>query len=366
MKFQVDQKELVRALRQVKKYTEAKTMPILGSVVISTDLGKVYFAATDLEVAIQLEVDAQINQRGKVVVPAKEALALAVKLKGLITVESAEDDRVLFKSEEQGISATLAGSPFDEFPTLPEFELDGDWVSAQPLARALKAVSHAVSKDETRYNLNGVCIDADGESTVRCIATDGHRLAVADAGAITLPWSGEVILPRRAVKLLIPLIGKAPMARIAKVGNNLLQFAGDGWRMDCRLIEGEFPNWKQVVPKQIEETLQVDRSEFEQNVKAMTAVSSTRNHAVKFVVNGDIRLSTTSEECGEAQAVCACDRAQGQPELVVVFNGNYLLDALKTLEGEKLHIAVKDATSPIRLSVRMEPYPFCIVMPMRV
>jgi len=366
MKFSIEQKALAASLRQAKRFTELKTMPILSSVVITADKAdRVRFQATDLEISIKLSQAANVTEQGVVVVPVRQALALVSKLKGMVTVESAEDDSVVFRSESQGFSAKLAGNPFDEYPTLPTFDQVGDWVASQALARAFKTVLHAVGKDMTRYNLNGICIDSDGEPTVRCIATDGHRLAVADAGPISLPWSDEVILPLKVVKLLIPLLSKVQQVRMVMNGTHQLQVSNGEWSVCCRLIEGEFPNWKQVVPREITETIQVDRDEFADALASIIPMAPERSRMVRLVINGDIRMETSNPDFGDSSISCACDRWDSKPEMVMAFNGNYLLDAIKELDAQKIHIEIKDDVSPVRFSVCEEPLPFSIVMPMR-
>lgn len=366
MKFRIGQKQLVASLRQAKKFTECKTMPILRCVVIKAEQDRVRFVATDLEIGVDLDCAADVQETGVIVVPAKEALAIATRLKGEITVESAEDNSVTFRSESQGFTAKLAGNPFDEYPTLPNFDQVGDWVASQALARAFKTVLHAVGSDKSRYNLNGICLDADGDPTVRVVATDGHRLAVAEAGAISLPWSGEVILPQKAVKLLIPLLSKVQQVRMAMNGAHQLQVSGDDWRIACRLIEGDFPNWKQVIPREITETIQVDRGEFADALEGVATMAPERSRTVKLVINGDIRMETSNPDLGDSSVSCACDRWDSKPEMVIAFNSNYLLDAIKELDSQQIHIEIKDAVSPVRFSVCKERFPFCVVMPMRV
>jgi DNA polymerase-3 subunit beta len=284
-------------------------------------------------------------------------------------VESGEDNKVVFRSAEPGFSVTVQGAPVDEYPTLPDYEpTRGERVPSAGLYRALKAVLHAASKDETRYNLNGVMVDADGEPTVRCVATDGHRLCVADAGPVSLPWSGQVIIPARAVKLLLPLMFKSPEVCLSQVGKpfQTITISGDGWSVAVRTIEGEFPNYHQVIPRDTAETVQVNRAEFVEAVSSMIAVAPERSHAVKFTINGDIVLEVNNPDLGYASTRCECDRASGQPEIAVAFNGKYILDALKELDAPKIQFAFKDEISPVRFTEQHESHPLCVVMPMRV
>lgn len=366
MKFKIHRNVLHKALQHAKKFVEAKhSMPILGTVVIWASEKDVKIHATDLEIGTIVTHSAEVSEPGKVCVPAKKAADLVKKMKGFITVESTETDYVVFRSEENGLAATVAGSAFDEFPLMPYITEDTVRVPIASLARSLKSVFYAMSRDETRYNLNGVCIEADKEPTVRVIATDGHRLAVADAGPVKLPWEGSILVPHKAVKLLLPLLkGLSEVDMV--VDSDRLYIASGDWSVVTRLIEGEFPNWRQVVPKNVAETIQVDRAEFSSCIDAVAEMSAERSRAVKFTINGDIVMTANNPDLGDAEVHCSCERANGQPELQVAFNATYLIDAVRALGSDKLHLEFKDGTSPVRITERGQAYPQMIVMPMRV
>ena len=375
MKFQINGRVLVKAIREAKKFTGRQhTLPILKSIVIVANKSEggfnhVRFKASDLETVCDFWQEVNVLEEGTVVVPAKETLAILKSVKRDLIVESGEDDKVVFRSVEPGFSVTVEGTPIEEFPTLLDYEpTREDRVPSASLYRALSSVAHAVSDDESRYNLNGVMVDADTDPTVRCVATDGHRLCVADAGPISLPWSGPIIIPANAVTLLLPLMSKTTEVAMSHFGGSFqtLKISGDGWSVSTRLVEGEFPNYLQVIPKQTTETIQVDRIPFIEALESVLALAPERSHAVKFTINGDILLETNNPDLGYASTRCACDRATGQPELVLGFNGRYIMDALKELHNPKIQLAVKDHDSPIRFTERDESHPLCVVMPMRL
>ncbi len=370
MRFTLEAKDLVAALRKTKGATEKRNyMPILACVVIDAHADTVTYAATDLEVSVEI-VDplALVQTEGSAVLPLDKLLKLARKLKGAVSFESAKDDAVVIRCEERGSTTTLQGSARDEFPTLPgEFSADQSEIDAVTFGSALAAVLHAASKDESQYNLNGVCVDADTYETPRAVATDGQRLAIADMKSLSLPWTGGIIIPLKGVKLLVGLMKGEEAVRVATdpAPFKSLRIAGDTWTLTVRLIEGEFPNYEQVIPKTIGETVTVDRDEFAAALDTASELAAERTMTVKLVINSGIDLCTNNPDLGDSVVKCSCDRA-GTEEIEVGFNVKYLADAIKAVCDGRVTLEFADYKwAPVRIS-GSEPTPFAIVMPMRL
>ncbi len=365
MQFSIDAKQLVGALRKVKGATEKRnTMPIRESVVIDAIADSVTFSATDLEVGIQVTEKVAPNiTLGSVVLPLDKLLKVARKLKGVVSFESLDNDYVAIGCEESGSKVTLAGSSREEYPVLPGEPERVRKVTAGALGKAIVTVLHAASADSTRYNLNGIYIDADSELTVRVIATDGHRLAVADAGPMLLPWEGGIIVPAKAAKLLAGFLKGADSVSVA-ADARILRVSGDSWAVSIRLIDGEFPNYEQVIPKAVNDTVTADPAAFSEALGAARELAAERSQAVKLVLNGGLEFHANNPDLGDSVVKCACER-WGAENWELAFNGRYLADAVKAVCDSRVKIEIRDATSPVRIS-GAEAFPFAVVMPMRL
>lgn len=376
MRFSTEVKTLKAALRTVRGAVgNPRHMPILGNARIEVVGKRVTIAATDLEVGLIVDLGETVTSgNGIAVVPLKA-------LEGVL--KNAKKGRVDLKTEEgsylriegEGCQATLAGNPPDKYPTLPDLPGSGETQLLSGLRAALGSVFHAVSTDETRYNLNGIAIDADAG---HCIATDGHRLAVADASPIRLPWKGIQIIPLKPAKLLCKLLkGSGDCARVAFDGKNA-GFHGEGFSFTIRMIEGEYPNYHQVIPKRSVETIRVDRDALLEGIASVEHCSPERSRAVKVTLNSGIGLETSNPDLGDASAHVDAVRGRGEADTVktLALNGNYLCDALKTLDAGEIAIGIAGnkmvgkisdyASSPIKLYRSETEYPFCIIMPMRI
>jgi DNA polymerase-3 subunit beta len=371
MQFTIDAKRLKAALGKVKRATDRKpNMPILENVSIEARVNGVTFAATDLELAISATVETPVETQGETLLPLVALQKLTKGWKGAVHFVADTPYSVAIGCFESGTAVSLVAKSRDEYPILPESPLGSVEILAQPLREALETVVHACSVDETRYNLNGVYLEPGG----RAVATDGHRLAVADFDAGPLPWVEGIIVPLKAVKALTALLKKADIV-LAVSSAKFMHISGDDWFASIRLIEGEFPNYQQVVPKAIGETVKADSGAFLSALATINQTAPERSHAVKIVLNGGMELHTSNPDLGESRVDCPCSRSGG--DLIEVgFNGRYLEQAIGAVCDSELYIGFAAATtsgrttygpetSPIRIS-GSNPDRFAVVMPMRL
>ncbi len=368
MKFTLDAVLFVNAFRKMKgAVLKRPTMPILGSVMIEAHGDSVTFRATDLEIGVETtERGVLVKAEGSVVLPLEKALKLLRKLKGSVSLESAKDDTIVIQCPERRSRTTLAGSPVADFPTAPSAPEEQSEIDAGAFGAAITAVLHAASKDETRYNLNGVYIDAGTKSAVRMVTTDGHRLAVASPGSMKLPWKGGIIVPLKGAKYLTDFLKGEDTVTIAHEKGSI-QVSGDSWAVSIRLIEGDYPNYKQVIPKNIGETLTADSKEFSEALATVNEMAAERSKAVKWVLDGGLEFHTSNPDLGDSVVECPCERS-GTEALSLALNGRYLAEAITAVcEGQVVIRFAADMpeSSPIRISGRGE-FPFCVVMPLRV
>ncbi len=373
MRFTTDAKTLKAALRTVKGAVESRiTMPILACVRIEVAGSRSTMSATDLEVGLTVGIGVTTQHRKGVTVVPFKALAAAIKpLKHQVTIETNKE--YLEVSDGQYL-VSLATHPADEYPTLPEQPEGGELQSLEGLRLAIDLVAHAASADETRYNLNGIAIDADSG---HCIATDGHRLAIADASSVKLPWKGIQILPLKPALMLAKLLkGLSDRVRVTSDGKAMM-FQGEGFALGIRCIDGDYPNYQQVIPRRVAETIKVDRDALLDGLALVEHCAPERSRAVKITMDAGIGLATSNSDSGSAAAHVDAVRGRGKADVVKTLglNGRYLRDALKAIDPGEIRIGMPGSNdngkspdytcSPIKIQ-GPEEFPLCVVMPMRL
>jgi DNA polymerase-3 subunit beta len=233
----------------------------------------------------------------------------------------------------------------------------------------IERTMYAASLDETRYNLNGVHFEvlAD-EGKIRMVATDGHRLAVVDraVGSDATGLASGVIVPRKGLAELKRLVDEedADEVQLGFEGNSGLARKGEV-TLVMRLIEGEFPNYKQVIPKQADHLLTVAGEPLTRALRRVALLSAERSRAVKLELReGGLRISTSNPELGEAQEEIDVDYAG--PGIAVGFNARYLLEAIGSMNAKELRLSLRDGNSPAELRPTDDAESFAVVMPMRL
>ncbi len=265
---------------------------------------------------------------------------------------------------------TLAGTVAEEYPTLPE-AAPGKTVPipANVLSQMIERTMYATSTDETRYNLNGVYLELLGEAgKIRMVATDGHRLAYIDrtiddqAGAI----KNSVIIPRKALAELKRLVDEddADELELCFDGNSGLVKKG-GVMLVMRLIEGEFPNYRQVLPKETTHRIVLPAEELSHSIRRVALLSSERSRAIRLDLSpGSLTASSNNPDLGEAQEELDITY-EGEP-FSIGFNARYLLDALSVVKSKEIELGLHDELSPVQIRPTDDTDTLAVVMPMRL
>lgn len=375
MKFSIDKNELQKGLARLQSVVEKRnTMPILANVLLEASKGRgksggtLELAATDLEVGVRSRHAAEVTVAGKVTASAKKLFEIIREL---------PDEALHFDISENaylGIRCAraefnLAGNAADEYPTLPGFaSKETVTVQAIVLGDMIERTMYAASADETRYNLNGVYIERlEDTGKIRMIATDGHRLAYVDRalGAGLESLSNGVIIPRKGLAELKKLVDEedSEEVEIGFEGNSALARKGDV-TLVMRLIEGEFPNYRQVIPKETSHRLVLATEPLVHALRRVALLSSERSRAVKFSLSsGRLCLSCNNPDLGEAQEELDVDYAGDKLE--IAFNARYLTDALAAMHTKEVHLDLQDALSPAKLTPTDDADTLVVVMPMR-
>ncbi len=384
MQGSINAADLVSALKAVSKAGEVRSsMPILAGVKLELN-GSAHFTRTDLELSVTairpLERFGD-GGAGSCILPFKllQKIANKLKSKGRLDLELPGDSLQIAAGETQ-FQVTVAGS-VDEFPSIPRVEANYVDIDAGRFSEAIGAVLYASSTDETRYNLNAVAFKAgnDGEPT-DIVATDGHRLARARVftgleSALRLRHAAgadPVMLIPRAAAAEILRQSKGVDLWTVRLSSRLVSFTADGVQITAKLIEGEYPNYQQVIPDAGSALFayQVKAASLLESLATISQVSSERSQAVKVTLNGEIRLATENPDLGSASApVDATVIRDGAGATIELgFNARYLADAVKALGSDAVTLSVADPLSPVTLGAPLDGgmERLAVVMPMRL
>lgn len=367
MELQIAVEELSRALYRAQGIVEKKsTMPILANVLLEARKGGLSVTAYDMEIGLVSEHRAEVLKEGKVAVSARHIYDI---------VRTLPEPTMLLKRTQNsyleircGASQfKIVGMPPEDFPSMPAASRI-PFVKVKPAAilEMIEKTAFAVSHDETRFNLNGVFFDSR-EGTTRMVATDGHRLSVVERkleGDFKLKRG--VIIPRKGLQELKRLLSEGDDSE-AELGfaETSGAFRKTGLTMIMRLIDGQFPDYQQVVPKTSERVVKVGRVRFLDTLRRVSLLSQDQMHTVKLEVgNGVVRVTSQSPDLGEAQEEIPVDAPSAT--IAVGFNARYLMDVLQALDCEDVTFELNDDMSPGVLRPAGDPSYTAVVMPVRI
>jgi len=365
VKITVAKEELVNGLQAVQNVVGARsTLPILSNVLLVASGKRLEMRATDLEVTIIAAVEAEVEQEGMTTLPAKRLFGLVREIEGgEIEISVDAKDKCTVQS---GASVyKLHGIAAEDFPPLPKLKESSQLTLSQgKLKEMLRKVSYAVSTDESRYVLNGVFFKIEGSKMI-LVATDGRRLALGEE-EIEGGENGEFIIPSKAIGELGRLLGTTGEV-VLKRGETqaelkLSQEGAEDIRILSKLVEGNYPNYKQVIPKESKERITLPREELLHALRRADQVTSDKANSVTLTFgDNNLTINANSPEVGEGRESLAI-KYQGQ-EIKVSFNPGFLMDPLKIIEEDEVYIELTDALNP---GVIKSNTPFLyVLMPMR-
>ena len=372
MKFSIERGALLKAVSQAQSVVERRnTIPILGNVLIEAEGDGVQFRATDLDIEVVDTAPAQVERAGATTVSAVTLHEIVRKLPDGALVTMTNDSAAERISVEAGRSNfSLATLPREDFPVMASADYTCNFSAPAPVLRRLFDKSKfAISTEETRYYLNGVYMhvaEADGGRVLRCVATDGHRLARVDAdlpeGAAEMPG---VIVPRKTVGELRKLLEDDEAQIAVSVSETKLRFATPGITLTSKVIDGTFPDYTRVIPTGNTRKLEVDAREFAQAVDRVATVSSERSRAVKLTLDEDrLVLSVNAPDSGAAEEELAV--AYGDEHLEIGFNARYLLEIANQIDRENAVFLFNASGDPTLVREGNDTSAIYVVMPMRV
>jgi len=371
MKLKIKKEEILKGLQRIQGIVEKKnTMPILSNMLLTAEGGSIEIIATDLEIGLRGRYVADVEKPGSVTVSAKKMYEIVRELPA---------DDVLIKVEEGNwvkiISGhaqfKLVGLPKDEYPALPDVAEEGMIaIDGDMLREMIKKTLYAVGENDARYVLNGLFVhmtQAKGGLNIRMVGTDGHRLSMIDRVIDAKHKEESFIIPKKAMMELRRLLEEDAPKTELRIGfsKNHALFKRDGLVMVSKLIDGNYPNYLQVVPAKSSKKVTVSKEVMTHAVKRVSILSKEKTNAVKLQLEKErIILSTNNPEIGEASEELAVDYS-GEG-IAIGFNSRYLMDVLMSMDREHIAIELNDPLSPCLITEDGDENYKCVVMPMRV
>jgi len=368
MKFSIAKEQLLTGLQAVQNVVSTRTtLPILSNVLLRGEGGKLELTATDLDVSISCAVEANVSKGGATTLPVKRFFGIVREL---------SSPEIELEVDEKNVCTVRAGSSFfkinglaaEEFPPLPKFKENKKISLPQDKVKGmLRKTAFAISTDETRYVLNGIFISLK-EDKVTMVATDGRRLALAEEELSSgQSVAGDFIVPTKAINELTRLLQDKGDVEIKftenQVAFSLREEKGFSVLLISKLVEGNYPNYRQVIPSETKERVAIAREELLQALRRAELMTSDKSNSVKMSFGkNNLTITANTPEIGEARESIAINY-KGK-EIAVAFNPSYLLDPLKALDNDEVFFELTDELSPGVLKIN-GPFLY-VLMPMRM
>jgi DNA polymerase-3 subunit beta len=373
MKFKINRDHFSNGLAQVLNVVGSKaTMPILSNVLIEAEKDHITLTTTNLDLGIRCKIKAEVKEGGAVTLPVKRLATIVRELPNVdVSVDAAPNHQV--KLASGGSNFRIMGIGKEEFPPLPEFGDEKSFTLEQAeLTNMLKSVAYAQSSDETRYILNGVYFNfRDGKLSL--VATDGRRLALMAKDLEVPPASaGAIILPAKTVSELLRMLDKGEKLKVSfndrraafqintdKDTSGLI----DSIYLYSKVVEGNYPNYQQVIPKETHQRIKLERELLLQCVHRAALVCSEKSNSVKLKLSSNLlEITAQSPDFGEAHESMAI--SYSGPDLQVAFNPLFVMDPLKALAKDEVFFELKDEVSP-GVFKTLDSF-ICVIMPVRL
>ncbi len=374
MKITIARDELLTGLQRVQGIVEKRnTMPILSNILLETKQDGIELVATDLEIGVRGHYKADVQQAGSVSLSARKLYELLKEVAdGEITLTAQENNWVHIQAGRSQFK--IVGLAASEFPALPTIEREGRVaIPGSGLASLIRKTLFAVGDNDARYILNGLLITlhaSDNKVTMKLVGTDGHRLAVAEhdltqSAKTDLPKDIQAIIPRKAAQEIRRLLDEEEGEPLLGFTKNLVTFQKSGLFLTSRVMEGTYPNYQQVIPKESAKKAVIERTALESALRRVVVLAKDKTNAVKVLLqHGSITLHTSNPDLGEAtEDLPAQYRGES---LTTGFNARYLLDALAVMDGDTVHLEISSPLSPCVLKSDGDQGFLCVVMPMKI
>ncbi len=340
MKLTITREQLQEGLVAVAASVPAKTtLPILSNILLEATRDGIRLSGTDLDIAVSTTVPASVDQEGAITLPARKLVEIVRELpSAAIRLTASGEQRVTIECGRSRFR--LLGLPREEFPAFPGVKFEGGWrAPASDLQKLIAHVAFAASTEESRPILNGVLWELRPER-MRMVATNGHRLARMDVPTSSAGTAqADLIVPPKALEQIRRLFASEDEVEIARSENHL-GFRSASTQVFTRLIEGPYPNYEQVIPRENDKAATADKAAFTAALRRMSIVASDQTHRIRMAfANGSCKLSVQTPDLGEAQEEITVSY-EGDP-LEIGFNAAYLLEILKYIPTDEVRMTFK-------------------------
>jgi len=368
MNLTIAKDQLINGLQAVQNIVSSRTtLPILSNVLLRAEGGRLEFTATDLDVTVTCGVEAKVDKPGASTVPVKKLFSIVREL-AAAEIEMEVDEKNVCSIRAGASFYKINGLSAEEFPPLPKFKDDKKVTLPQATVKGMmKKTSFAISSDESRYVLNGIFLSLK-DHKMTLVATDGRRLALVDEQVeVSEKSQGEFIVPAKAVNELNRLLQDTGDLEIRYTDNQAAFTLKDEKAAPVliitKLIEGNYPNYRQVIPSEAKERITVVREEFLHALRRAEIITSEKSNSVKLAFGkNNLAITANSPEVGEARESIAINY-KGK-EMAIAFNPKYLIDPLTALTNDEVFMELIDELSPGVLKIN-GPFLY-VVMPMRL
>lgn len=368
MNLSIAKEQLLAGLQSVQNIVSTRTtLPVLSNVLLRAEQDRLVLTATDLDVTVSCSVSAAVKRPGTTTLPVKKLFTITREL-SISDIELETDEKNTTTIRSGASIFKIRGLGAEEFPALPKFQDDRKVELSQGrLKNMLKCTSFATSTDESRYVLNGIFFSLK-EQKLTLVATDGRRLAMAEEEAdVSQQSRGEFIVPSKAVTELNRLLQENGQV-VLRIGENQASFTlqdekGGGTSIITKLIEGNYPNYRQVIPGEAKERIALAREDFLHALRRAEIMTSEKQNSVKLAfTKNNLAISANTPDLGEAQESLAINY-KGR-DISIAFNPGYLIDPLTALPNDEVFLELIDELSPGVLKIN-GPFLY-VVMPMRL
>ena len=367
MRLTISREKLQEGLNAVLASIPGKTtLPVLANILVETTDRGIKLSGTDLDIAVSTEVAADVETSGAVTIPAKKLSEIARELPPApVRLAAVGEQRITLECGRSRFK--LLGLPRDEFPTFPTVKFDDSWrIKSGDLQKLISHTAFAVSSEESRPILNGVLWELRPER-MSMVATNGHRLAKMDVPATSSAGSNDLIIPPKALEQVRRLFPAEEELEIGR-GENHIAFRSPFTAVYTRLIEGPYPPYDQVIPRDNDRVAIADKASLISALKRMSVVASDQTHRIRLSFNsGMLKFSVQTPDLGEAQDELPIKYTGDQ--LDIGFNASYLLEILRYIPTDEVRLTFK---APERAAT-LEPEGWsdsatylCLVMPLRL
>ena len=367
MKFSIQRDQLLAALQKISSVVEKKhTMEILGNILFEAKNERLTLSGTDLEVGIQINLDAQVDQTGKLTLSTKHILEITKELPNQVMHFNLKPNHwveiTCSKARFNLVSISAEG-----YPTLPLFEEKNyTYANSDRLNEMISKTEFAVSTDATRYHLNGVYLEVLPNSLIRMTATDGHRLSYIDDEVFTKPVELKrgVVIPSKGLTELHKMLQGTKNVGIAFEKGYLYAKTENAY-LFIRLIEADYPDYRQVIPQNLDKIAKLSREDLLGALKRVSLLAHEKSKGVKLnIQDGLLTVASSNPDMGEARDEINLDYRGETFE--IGFNAKYILDCLEVMKDEHIEFNFKDKSKPGLIQSASQKNHCYVIMPMRI